>query len=160
MAASSTATNVPTPELLSFQRASTSCIEPDETFEYDDLRTDGRHFRLLGLEPPDEHGHISSLKLHTFDINDAPPFKRFNDASLEMPVLSKPVEPDSEEAQLLDEACPYECALQDVHKGRRIRVTKGRYMGVTTYDTEKGDLLVMLEDSLCLSFLDRTAIAS
>ena len=72
-------------------------------------------------------------------------FKRFNDASLEMPVLSKPVEPDSEEARLLDEAWPYECALQDVHKGRRICVTKGRYMGVTTYDTEKGDLLVMLE---------------
>ena len=72
-------------------------------------------------------------------------FKRFNNASLEMPVLSKPVEPDSEEARLLDEAWPYECALQDVHKGRRICVTKGRYMGVTTYDTEKGDILVMLE---------------
>ena len=72
-------------------------------------------------------------------------FKRFNDASLEMPVLSKPVEPDSGAARLLDEAWPYESALQDVHKGRRICVTKGRYMGVTTYDTEKGDLLVLLE---------------
>ena len=72
-------------------------------------------------------------------------FKRFNESSLEMPVLSKPVDPDSEEARLLDEAWPYESALQDVHKGRRICVTKGRYMGVTTYDTEKGDLLVMFE---------------
>ncbi len=72
-------------------------------------------------------------------------FRRFNDASLQMSELSKPVEPDSEEARLLDQAWPYECALQDVHKGRRICVIKGRYMGVTTYDTEKGDLLVMLE---------------
>ena len=72
-------------------------------------------------------------------------FKRFNEASLQMPVLSKPVEPDSAAARLLDEAWPYECALQDVHKGRRICVTKGRYMGITTYDTEKGDLLVMFE---------------
>ena len=72
-------------------------------------------------------------------------FRRFNEASLQMSVLSKPVEPDSEAARLLDEAWPYECALQDVHKGRRICVTKGRYMGVTTYDTEKGDLLALLE---------------
>ena len=60
-------------------------------------------------------------------------------------MLSKPVDPDSEEARDLDEAWLYESALQDVHNGRRICVTKGRYMGVTTYDTEKGDLLVMLE---------------
>lgn len=72
-------------------------------------------------------------------------FRRFNDDSLQMPVLSKLVEPDSGAARLLDEAWPYECALQDVHKGRRICVTKGRYMGITTYDTEKGDLLVMFE---------------
>ena len=72
-------------------------------------------------------------------------FRRFNDESLQMPVLSKSVEPDSEEARLTDQAWPYESALQDVHKGRRICVTKGRYMGVTTYDTDKGDLLVMLE---------------
>ena len=72
-------------------------------------------------------------------------FSRFNESSLQMSVLSKPVEPDSEEARLLDEAWPYECALQDVHKGRKICVTKGRYMGITTYDTEKGDLLVMFE---------------
>ena len=72
-------------------------------------------------------------------------FKRFNEASLQMSVLSKPVEPDSGAASLLDEAWPYECVLQDVHKGRRICVTKGRYMGVTTYDTKKGDLLVMFE---------------
>lgn len=71
--------------------------------------------------------------------------RRFNEASLEMPVLSKPVEPNSAEARLLDEAWAYKSALQNVHKGRKICVTKGRYMGVTTYDTEKGDLLVMLE---------------
>ena len=72
-------------------------------------------------------------------------FKSFNEASLEMPVLSMPVKPDSEAAKLLDEAWSYESALQDVHKGWRICVTKGRYMGVTIYDTETGDLLVMLE---------------
>ena len=72
-------------------------------------------------------------------------FRRFNEASLQMSVLSNLVEPDSAAARLLDEAWPYECALQDVHKGRKICVTKGRYMGVTTYDTEKGDLLVMFE---------------
>ena len=73
-------------------------------------------------------------------------FKSFNDASLEM-VLLKSVEPDSEEARLLDEAWPYQSASQDVHKGRMICVTKGRYMGVTAYDTEKGDLPVMLKGS-------------
>ena len=74
VAANSTVTDVPTPAFLSFQQASSSYVEPDEIFEYDDLPTDGRHFRLLGLEPLDEHGHISSLKLHTFHISDAPPF--------------------------------------------------------------------------------------
>ena len=50
--------------------------------------------------------------------------KRFNEASLQMSVLSKPVEPDSGAARLLDKAWPYECVLQDVHKGRRICVQK------------------------------------
>ena len=80
-------------------------------------------------------------------INSFAAFKAFNDASLQMPELSKQVEPDSEEARLLNQAWPYESAVQEVHKGRRICVTKGRYMGITTYDTQKSDLLVLIEGS-------------
>ncbi|KAK0516942.1 hypothetical protein JMJ35_000097 [Cladonia borealis] len=90
VAVSSTATNVPGLEPITLQRASTGYIEPEEIFEYDDLPTDGQHFRLLGRGPPDEHGKISSLTLHTFDINDAPPFYAisyvWHDQQLEVPM--------------------------------------------------------------------------
>ncbi len=74
VAASSLTTNISTPEPLNLQDASKNYIEPGEIFEYDVLPTGGQHFRLLGLGHPDEHGTISSLTLHTFDINDTPPF--------------------------------------------------------------------------------------
>lgn len=35
--------------------------------------------------------------------------------------------------------------MQEVQRGRRIGVTKRGYVGFTTHDTEKGDLLVILE---------------
>ena len=72
-------------------------------------------------------------------------FKEFNDQSLEMSVQSAPVEPGSEKDKLLDQAWRYESAVQEVQKGRRICVTKGGYMGVTTHDAEKGDLLVIFQ---------------
>ena len=72
-------------------------------------------------------------------------FENFNDQSLEMSVLKATIEPGSEKDKLLDQAWRYENAVQEVQKGRRICVTKGGYMGITTYDTEMGDLLVILE---------------
>ena len=74
VAASSIATNIPTPEPAALQPASIGYNAPDELFEYDGLPIDGQFFRLLGPGPPDKHGSMSSLKLHTFDINDAPSF--------------------------------------------------------------------------------------
>lgn len=72
-------------------------------------------------------------------------YRRHNDSTLEMPELSKKIEPGSAEGRLVEQAWPYEAAMQEVQKGRRICATKGGYLGIATYDTEREDLVVIFE---------------
>ena len=72
-------------------------------------------------------------------------YRDYNDQSLQMEEMSKKIEPGSEDDKLFQRAWPYEAAMQEVHKGRRICATKGGYFGIVPYDAEKEDLLVIFE---------------
>lgn len=62
-----------------------------------------------------------------------------------MPELRKEIELGSVEDRLTGKAWPYEAAMQEVHKGRRICATVAGYFGIATCDTEKEDLLAVFE---------------
>jgi hypothetical protein len=50
-----------------------------------------------------------------------------------------------EENNLREKSWPFEVALQEAHKGRRFCTTKEGYMCTTPFDTERGDVIVILE---------------
>ncbi len=72
-------------------------------------------------------------------------YQEFNENSLQMPELRKEIELGSDEDRLTGKAWPYEAAMQEVQKGRRICATAAGYFGIATCDTEKEDLVAVFE---------------